>query len=108
LTPELKRDLQLLKMRSVLDSKRHYKKDNKKFKTPEFSQVGTVVEGPTEFYSARISRKDRSQTIAEGLLADKNTTGQFRRKYGEVQSKKSSGKKAYYKAQQAKRSKNRP
>lgn len=39
LTPELKRDLQLLKMRNTLDPHRHYKKENSKAKAPEFSQV---------------------------------------------------------------------
>lgn len=33
-------------------------------------QVGTVVEGPGEFYSARIPRKQRKRTIVEELLAD--------------------------------------
>jgi len=45
LTPELKRDLQLLRMRSVLDPKRHYKKEGSKPQIPEFSQVGTIIEG---------------------------------------------------------------
>ncbi|EEQ32454.1 rRNA-processing protein FCF2 [Microsporum canis CBS 113480] len=33
-TPELKRDLQILRMRSVLDPHRHYKKENAWFTTP--------------------------------------------------------------------------
>lgn len=38
LTPELKRDLQLLKMRGVIDPKRFYKKD-KQAGFPKYSQV---------------------------------------------------------------------
>ena len=37
-TPEIKLDLQLLKMRNVLDRKRHYKKDDSKG-LPKYFQV---------------------------------------------------------------------
>lgn len=107
LTPELKRDLQLLKMRNVLDPHRHYKKDNGKLRPPEYSQVGTIVEGPTEYYSARLSNKDRKRTFVEEVLAGEQATGRFQKKYGDVQVNKTSGKKAYYKSVQDKRSKKR-
>lgn len=73
LTPELRRDLQLLKMRNVLDPKRHYKKDNKKGDVPAFSQVGTIIEGATEFYSSRLKNKDRKQTMLEEVIARNRT-----------------------------------
>ena len=38
ITPEVKRDLQLLKLRNVLDPKRFYKKDNDR-KLPKYFQV---------------------------------------------------------------------
>ncbi|KZF21206.1 Fcf2-domain-containing protein [Xylona heveae TC161] len=104
-TPELKQDLQLLQMRSVLDPKRHYKKDSSRNKVPEFSQVGTIIEGPTEFYSSRLSNKERKQTLAGEILAGEQESGRFKRKYNDIQDSKTSGKKAYYKALKAKRSK---
>ena len=91
-------------MRSVLDPKRHYKKENGKALAPEFSQVGTIIEGPTEFYSARIQNKDRKQTLAEEIMVGESYTGRFNSKYDKVQSAKTSGKKAHYKALKAKRS----
>ncbi|KAK5166173.1 dTDP-fucopyranose mutase [Saxophila tyrrhenica] len=103
LTPELKRDLQLIKMRGVLDPHRHYKKDGGKMKPPEYSQVGTIVEGPTEFFSGRIENKQRKKTFVEEVLAGEQETGRFKRKYGELQTKKTSGKKAYYNALKEKR-----
>ena len=103
LTPELKRDLQLLKMRNVLDPHRHYKKDNSKFAVPEYSQVGTIVEGPTEFFSARVQNKDRKKTFVEEVLSQEKANGKFTQKYGEIQAKKTSGKKAHWKALKAKR-----
>ena len=105
LTPELRRDLQLLKMRSVLDPKRHYKKDNAKNDVPAFSQVGTIIEGATEFYSSRLSNKDRKQTLLEEIIAQEQDNGRFKRKYDDINKAKSSGKKSFYKALKAKRSK---
>ena len=103
LTPELKRDLQLIKMRNVLDTHRHYKKDGGKLKAPEYSQVGTILEGPTDFFSGRIENKKRKRTFVEEVLAGEQETGRFKKTYGELQDKKTSGKKAFYKALKAKR-----
>ncbi|CZS90719.1 probable FCF2 Essential nucleolar protein involved in the early steps of 35S rRNA processing [Rhynchosporium agropyri] len=97
LTPELKRDLQLLRMRDVLDPKRHYKKDNKKQQIPEFSQVGTIIQGPTEYFSSRLMNKDRKRTLVEEVLAGEKSSGRFKSKYNEIQEAKTSGKKAHYK-----------
>lgn len=103
LTPELKRDLQLIKMRNVLDPHRHYKKENGKMKAPEYSQVGTIKEGATEFFSGRIENKKRKRTFAEEVLAGEHETGRFKNKYGQIQDKKTNGKKAFYKALKEKR-----
>ncbi|KAJ5921553.1 Fcf2 pre-rRNA processing [Penicillium verhagenii] len=106
LTTELKRDLQLLRMRSVLDSKRHYKKENGKAKLPEFSQVGTIIEGPTEFFSGRIAKKDRKKTFVAEAMALERQTRRFESKYRDIQSTKQSGKKAFYNNLKAKRNRN--
>lgn len=101
LTPELKRDLLILKNRSVLDPKRHYKKE--KWDIPKFFQTGTVIQGNTEFFSSRITRKNRGKTLAEEILHDDTTTDYFRRKYSEIQKTNRSGGKAHYKKLKAKR-----
>ncbi|KAJ5715051.1 uncharacterized protein N7483_012232 [Penicillium malachiteum] len=103
MTTELKRDLQLLRMRSVLDAKRHYKKDNGKFKPPEFSQVGTIIEGATEFFSGRIVKKDRKKTFVAEAMALEKENRRFESKYRDIQTKKTSGKKAFYNDLKAKR-----
>ncbi|SMR56830.1 unnamed protein product [Zymoseptoria tritici ST99CH_3D1] len=96
LTPELKRDLQLIKMRGVLDPHRHYKKDGGKMQAPEYSQVGTIIEGPTEYFSGRLENKKRKRTFVEEVLEKERETGRFKKKYGDVQTGKTSGKKAFY------------
>lgn len=107
LTPELRRDLQLLKMRNVLDPKRHYKKDNSKNDIPAFSQIGTVIEGATEFFSGRIKNKDRKRTILEEVVSHEQESGRFQRKYEDINKSKASGKKGYHKSVKAKRNKNK-
>lgn len=102
----MKRDLQLLKMRSVLDPHRHYKKDGSRALAPDYSQIGTIVEGPTDFYNARLERSERKETFADEVLAGEKNSGRFKKKYGEIQIKKTSGKKAYYKALMEKRKRN--
>jgi len=90
-------------MRSVLDPKRHYKKEGAKPQIPEFSQVGTIIEGPTEFFSARLSNKERKRTFVEEVLAGENISGRFKSKYRVIQAAKTSGKKEHYKNLKAER-----
>lgn len=101
-TSELKRDLQLIRMRNVLDPHRHYKKESGSA-MPEYSQVGTIVEGPTEFFKSRIAKKDRKRTFVEEALTGEQQSGRFKAKYNQIQAAKTSGKKAYYNRLRAKR-----
>ncbi|KAI1417855.1 Fcf2-domain-containing protein [Hypoxylon sp. FL1857] len=103
LTPQLKKDLQLLRMRDVLDAKRFYRKDSSRPLVPEFSSVGTIVEGPTDFFNARLTKKERKRTLLEEVLETEDTTRKFKSKYGEIQSVKTSGKKGHYKKMMEKR-----
>jgi len=100
--------LDRLVLATVIDVvlRRHYKKDNSKGKLPPFSQVGTVVQGPTEWYSSRINKKDRAKNFVEETMAVEQNTGRFKRKYDEIQGSKTSGKKAHYKSLKAKRKRN--
>ncbi|XP_021758841.1 rRNA-processing protein fcf2-like [Chenopodium quinoa] len=85
-TPELKQDLQLLKLRNVIDPKRHYKKGDTKLKAlPKYFQVGTVVESASDYYSARLTKKERKNRIAEELLADSSLAQYRKRKVREIE-----------------------
>ncbi|KAI0014034.1 Fcf2-domain-containing protein [Xylariaceae sp. FL0662B] len=103
LTPQLKRDLQILKMRDVLDSKRFYRKDNSRAAVPTFSSVGTIVEGPTDFYNTRMTKKERKRTLLEEVLETEDSTRKLKSKYGQIQEVKKSGKKGHYKKMMQKR-----
>eukprot|EP00854_Cymbomonas_tetramitiformis_P001241 gene1241-1820_t len=83
MTPELKKDLQLLRLRGTYDPKRFYK--NTSTKLPKFFQMGRVVEGAADFYSSRLNKKDRKQTIGEELMADDSVTRYRKRRFKAVQ-----------------------
>ncbi|KAK3011949.1 hypothetical protein RJ639_012531 [Escallonia herrerae] len=90
MTPELKKDLQLLKLRGVMDPKRHYKKGDSKSKTlPKYFQasfpVGTVIEGASEFFTGRLTKKERKTTLADELLSDPSLGNYRKRKVQEIE-----------------------
>uniref|UniRef100_A0A671Q8V3 Deoxynucleotidyltransferase terminal-interacting protein 2-like n=2 Tax=Sinocyclocheilus anshuiensis TaxID=1608454 RepID=A0A671Q8V3_9TELE len=87
LTEELKNDLKALKMRSAMDPKRFYKKNDREG-FPKYFQVGTVVDNPVDFYSSRIPKKQRKRTIVEELLADAEFRSYNKRKYQEIMAEK--------------------
>jgi len=103
-TPEIQMDLKLLTMRNYIDPKRHYKKWNTK-DTPKYFHVGTVIEGPTDFYNSRLTKKERKQGFVDELLADAEFKKYTKRKFLEVQEMKQSGGKKQYNKMKAKRQK---
>lgn len=104
MTPELKKELDMLKLRVALDPKRHYKKQDAKAPPPKYFQMGRIIEGPTEFYSARLTRRERKETLVEQLLADESKQAYFKRKFSEIQEKRQSGGKAFHRKKKAMRS----
>eukprot|EP00249_Psilotum_nudum_P002492 c15558_g1_i1 orf=203-898(-) len=96
ITPELKKDLQLLKLRRVVDPKRHYKADDSK-SLPKYFQVGTVIECPADFYSGRLTKKERKASLADELLSDSALQSYRKRKYLEIQVQKQAGGKNFWK-----------
>ncbi|CAL0315012.1 unnamed protein product [Lupinus luteus] len=92
ITPELQKDLKLLKLRGAIDPKRHYKKGDSKSKTlPKYFQMGTVVDSPLDYYSGRLTKKERKATLAEELLSDQNLTAYRKRKVREIEEKNQPG-----------------
>nr|XP_058958238.1 uncharacterized protein LOC131785366 [Pocillopora verrucosa] len=102
ITPEIERDMKLMKMRNVLDKKHHYKK-NDSSALPKYFQIGTVVEGTADFYSSRIPKRQRKTNMIDELLADAEFRRYNKKKYLEIQAAKQSGKKGFYKQKKDKR-----
>ncbi|CAK1548141.1 unnamed protein product [Leptosia nina] len=87
LTPELKRDLQLLRMRSALDPKHFYKKNDMEV-LPKYFQVGKVMDSPLDHVNERLTKKQRKRTIVDELLADADLQKYNKKKYKEIMDEK--------------------
>ncbi|KAI5095108.1 deoxynucleotidyltransferase terminal-interacting protein 2 [Silurus meridionalis] len=87
LTDELKNDLKALQMRSAMDPKRFYKKNDREG-FPKYFQVGTVVDNPIDFYHSRIPKNQRKRTVVEELLSDAEFRSFNKRKYKEIMAEK--------------------
>ncbi|DBB11920.1 TPA: hypothetical protein ACH3X3_006060 [Trebouxia sp. C0006] len=88
LTDETRRDLKLLQLRGTFDPKRFYKSSDHKKGLPKFFQIGTVVEASADFYSGRLSNRERKRTITEELLADPDLSQARKRRFDKLQDEK--------------------
>ncbi|KAJ2549427.1 rrna-processing protein fcf2 [Coemansia sp. RSA 1933] len=96
MTQELKNDLRVLQLRNVLDPKQFYKKGTVGKETPKYFEMGTIVEGPTEFYSGRLTKKERRSNLVDELLVDKQARDYFKRKVNEIHTQNRSGNRQWY------------
>jgi len=92
MTEERRRDLEILQMRDALDPKRHYK-SNDRTVLPKYFQIGTVIEHPSDFYSSRLTKKERKRTLVDEFLADADARNYHRKKYQEIMAEKFRAKK---------------
>ncbi|XP_053601289.1 deoxynucleotidyltransferase terminal-interacting protein 2 [Plodia interpunctella] len=83
ITEELKNDLQILKMRSALDPKHFYKKNDMEV-LPKYFQVGKIMDSPLDHVNERLTRKERKRTMVDELLADAEFQKYNKKKYKEI------------------------
>lgn len=95
MTDELKTDLAVIRNRNYLDPKRFYKSADKN--TSGVLQVGTVIEGSAEFYSSRLTKKQRRSNLAEEIMADPAAADYTRTKYKVMQQSKTANERKRYK-----------
>ncbi|XP_024943984.1 deoxynucleotidyltransferase terminal-interacting protein 2 isoform X2 [Cephus cinctus] len=93
-TEEIKHDLEVIQMRSVLDPKHFYKKNDIKA-LPKYFQIGKVIDSPLDYYNGRLTKKERKRTIVDELMADAEFAKYNKRKYKEIIEEK---RKMHYKA----------
>lgn len=94
MTPEIRHDLEVLQMRSALDPKHFYKKNDLKV-IPKYFHIGKVIDSPVDYYSDRLTKKERKKTIVDELMSDAQFSKYNKRKYKEIIDEK---KKLHYKA----------
>lgn len=82
-TEELKNDLQVLKMRSAMDPKHFYKKNDMEV-LPKYFQVGRIMDNPLDHVNERLTKKQRKRTMVDELLADAEFQKYNKKKYKEI------------------------
>mmetsp|Transcript_7124 Transcript_7124/g.15393 ORF Transcript_7124/g.15393 Transcript_7124/m.15393 type:complete len:323 (+) Transcript_7124:123-1091(+) len=86
MTDDLKTDLAIIRNRTYLDPKRFYKSTDKHHSVV---QMGTVIEGAAEFYSSRLTKKERRANLTEELMADTATMDYAKNKFKKMAKEKS-------------------
>ncbi|XP_036321912.1 deoxynucleotidyltransferase terminal-interacting protein 2 [Rhagoletis pomonella] len=81
-TEETTNELKILQMRSVLDPKHFYKKNDLKV-LPKYFQIGTVQHSPLDYYSERGTRHKKC-SLVDDLLEDDTAKNYTKRKFKEV------------------------
>lgn len=85
MTEDLKTDLAIIRNRTYLDPKHFYKSSDKHH---SIVQVGTVIEGASEFYSSRLTKKERRTNLTEELMADTATLDYTKNKFKKMEREK--------------------
>eukprot|EP00696_Hemimastix_kukwesjijk_P000762 gnl/Hemi2/11016_TR3779_c0_g1_i1.p1 gnl/Hemi2/11016_TR3779_c0_g1~~gnl/Hemi2/11016_TR3779_c0_g1_i1.p1 ORF type:complete len:178 (-),score=31.99 gnl/Hemi2/11016_TR3779_c0_g1_i1:104-637(-) len=94
-TPEVKRDLQMLKLQGLMDPSMRIRRNHTS--TGKYFQIGTIVGNSSDFYSDRIVRKDRKQSFAEEVLADPKIRAYTKRRFDKIQTANAAGRKQKFK-----------
>lgn len=102
LTPEMKRNWQLLRMRNLLDPKQQ--KKPLRASVPKYSHLGEIISNPQDPHTAKITRKERKRTFLEEVM-NNHSQSKLRHRYAGIQKEKTSGKKASYQKFMAQRKK---
>jgi len=101
MTKARKQEYRVILLRDQLDPKRRYKRMPNKI--PKVFQIGRVIAGAGDFYSGRLSMRERKGTLVDELLADRQLRQRSKRKYSEIAKERSSGRAEFLKKRKADR-----
>ena len=85
LTEEMRQDIKMLRLRNFVDPKKFYKAPTG---MTSVLHVGTVVEGPGEYSSERLTRKERKRTLLDEVMSDKRVKGYTKNTFMNIQKEK--------------------
>uniref|UniRef100_A0A7S2TYE8 Fcf2 pre-rRNA processing C-terminal domain-containing protein n=1 Tax=Lotharella oceanica TaxID=641309 RepID=A0A7S2TYE8_9EUKA len=88
ITPKLRKELRVLQMRDQLDPKRFFKKTGKKKKLNTNVQIGQMIDGPTDWYVDRATKKQARKSALDSALESKDVRGYIKSKFLEIQASK--------------------
>ncbi|BGP27948.1 deoxynucleotidyltransferase [Rhodotorula toruloides] len=93
MTPELKRELDALRLSNSLDPKKFLRQGAKKDKVGEFFQIGHVIAPSTRATTLSTPAIPQKRTFVEDLMEDEASRAYAKRKTKEVMAKTMSGRK---------------
>ncbi|GJN94133.1 hypothetical protein Rhopal_007207-T1 [Rhodotorula paludigena] len=93
MTPELKRELDALRLSQALDPKRFMRGGAKKDKVGEFFQVGHVISPSTRATTLSSAARVAKRSFVDDLVADEEAKAYAKRKTREITAKGMSGRK---------------
>ncbi|XP_018017897.1 uncharacterized protein LOC108674459 [Hyalella azteca] len=82
MTPEIANDIELLKMRGIIDPKQRFKSTHMKV-TPKYFQIAKLKDDPIHFYN-RLTKKQRKPTLAEEIINDQELVSYQKRKFTQL------------------------
>jgi len=85
ISEELKRDIAVIKMRNYLDPKKFYKSADA---FGPHAQLGTIIEGPTEYYSGRLTKKERRTTVLDEFRSEDKIRKYTKKSFFKIQKSK--------------------
>lgn len=94
MTEELKEDLNVIKMRNYLDPKRHMRTNDWAKRLPKHFQVGTIIEDKSEWYSSRLTKKERTDRMVDAVLAEPKTKAYVKRTFASINEKAQAGRRS--------------
>lgn len=94
---KLQRDIKMVQMRDYMDPKRFYKNPDK---ITNVLHIGTVIEGPSEYKSSRLTNRERKQTIVDEVLSSQLIRDYTKSKYLDIQQRHTNKQKMFRKTKE--------
>jgi len=94
---KLQSDINMVQMRNYMDPKRFYKNPDK---ITNVLHIGTVIEGPSEYKSSRLTNRERKQTIVDEVLSNQLIRDYTKSKFLDIQQQQASKQKMFRKTKE--------
>ena len=91
---KLKRDMKLIELRNYMDPKRFYKRADKPGK---IVGIGTIVESSSEYFSSRLTKRERKQSFVDEILSDDSFKRYAKKTFLQIQTEKQNKKRMFNK-----------
>jgi hypothetical protein len=77
MTSQLAADIAVVRNRQYMNPNRFYKSSDLSKNKVKIIQLGTVIEGPTEYYASRLTKTERRATVTDEFMRESFGKGKF-------------------------------